>query len=487
MPILSDQIDDYCFLDFETRSLEGSGRNGDLKVAGTYRYAKHARPILLTYAIGTGPVRCLDLWEPFSITNELVEFFTFAQRGEKWFVAWNTGFDRAIWNNSVFAKDYGPMQPEMTLDAMAQALVSNLPGDLEHASTALGGPGKQKDGRELIGLFSPENGATPESEPEKWQRFKDYAVQDTEVLRTVFRQTMPLSRREWTEYWTSERINERGIQIDEDFCRRAHEVHKASVVRANARLQQLTGQPGIAVTTVAQLAKWVHDRLDWRGQAILEEAQDLDEEGDRKAPKIKFDRQRIGKLLAYLRTTAIDPAVIEVLELREYGGSSSPVKFDKIVQQHDGGRIKGQYVFCGAGQTGRFSAKGVQVHNLPRDSLNRDEETAIELINRLDIKTATRQRLADELRLNPHPSKKTAQRMIHEASNDPLVGQIIDSLDSRKPNRPRGEVRFHTTPETMEAIRVFAAEHPDWSNQQLADHFHTSLPRVAEALKPRRI
>ena len=53
---------------------------------------------------------------------------------------------------------------------MIQAGVSNLPTDLEGASRALGGEGKQKDGKKLIKLFCVE-GAAPSEHPEEWQRF----------------------------------------------------------------------------------------------------------------------------------------------------------------------------------------------------------------------------------------------------------------------------------------------------------------------------
>jgi hypothetical protein len=48
---------------------------------------------------------------------------------------------------------------------------------------------------------------------------------------------------------------------------------------------------------------------------------------------------------------------------------------------HDG-RLKGQYVYCGAAATSRFSSKAVQVHNLSRDTVGSldDEIDAIELI-----------------------------------------------------------------------------------------------------------
>jgi hypothetical protein len=74
-----------------------------------------------------------------------------------------------------------------------------------------------------------------------------------------------------------------------------------------------------------------------------------------------------------------------VLTARQFGGSASPAKFAKMVAQHDDGLLKGQYVFGGAPQTGRFSSKGVQTHNLTRSSLEEFEVPAIEMINELEV------------------------------------------------------------------------------------------------------
>ncbi|MET0167122.1 MAG: hypothetical protein ABW318_19220, partial [Vicinamibacterales bacterium] len=353
MTTLSDSIDDYCFFDFETRALPGSGNSGDLKIAGTYRYAKNAHPIILTFAIGNGPVRCIDHLSERSedSPDELLDFSQRAQCGEAWFVAWNTGFDRAIWNNSVYEQWLGRMEPEMALDAMAQAMASNLPADLQSASKVLGGPGKRLDGKDLIRLFSLADGATPKSHPQEWEAFKRYAVQDTQVLRDVFRGTRALERFEWEEYWVSERINERGIAVDIPFCEAAYDVSQAGTGWANRRLQELTGDPVIRITMVKRIADWVYDRLESsEARAILDagpgvvadEADDTEDE----PTKISLTRSRISRLLTFLAAHPDpNPKLVEVLELREYGGSSSPVKFRKIVEQADGGRLKNQYVF----------------------------------------------------------------------------------------------------------------------------------------------
>ena len=103
--------------------------------------------------------------------------------------AWNASFDAAVWNYATLGFPF--LAPERVIDPMIQAGVSNLPTDLESASRALGGEGKQKDGKKLIRLFCVE-GAAPSEHPEEWQRFLAYARQDVEAMRDVYRKTRPL-------------------------------------------------------------------------------------------------------------------------------------------------------------------------------------------------------------------------------------------------------------------------------------------------------
>ena len=132
------------------------------------------------------------------------------------------------------------LPPERVIDAMIQAGVSNLPTDLESASRALGGPGKQKDGKKLIELFCVE-GAAPSEHPEKWQRFLSYARQDVEAMREVYRRTRPLPRAEWAQYWAFEHINRRGVAVDLPFVRRAAALAAEDAVAIGRRLAELTG------------------------------------------------------------------------------------------------------------------------------------------------------------------------------------------------------------------------------------------------------
>ena len=205
---------DLVWFDFEAASAR------DLKAAGTLRYATDAstRAIILAYALGDAPAltwhadgAILD-WDraPDDLRASVSQGAILA--------AWNASFDSNIWNYSTLGFPF--LLPERVIDVMVPAGVSNLPTDLESASRALGGEGKQKDGKKLIRLFCVE-GADPREYPEEWQRFLAYARQDVEAMRDVYRRTRPLPLAEWQEYWAFERINRRGVMLDMPFVRGA--------------------------------------------------------------------------------------------------------------------------------------------------------------------------------------------------------------------------------------------------------------------------
>ena len=181
---------DLVWIDFEVAS------RLDLKAVGTFRYAADAstRAIVLAYAIGDAPAltwhadgAILD-WD--NAPDDLRAAF---DRGAT-FAAWNASFDAAVWNYATLGFPF--LAPERVIDLMIQAGVSNLPTDLESASRALGGEGKQKDGKKLIRLFCIE-GAAPSEHPEEWQRFLAYARRDVEEMRDAYRRTRPLPLEEW--------------------------------------------------------------------------------------------------------------------------------------------------------------------------------------------------------------------------------------------------------------------------------------------------
>ena len=354
----------------------------DLKAAGTLRYATDAstRAIVLAYAIGDRPAvawhadgAILD-WD--CAPDDLRTVFDRGGTG----AAWNASFDSNIWNYSTLGFPFP--EPERVIDVMVQAGVSNLPTDLEGASRALGGEGKQKDGKKLIRLFCVE-GADPREHPAEWARFLTYACRDTGEMRDVYRRTRPLPPEEWRQYWAFERINRRGVAIDVPFVARAAALAVEDAVAMGRRLDELTSGTVTKVTQAQRIAAWMHDQLtDAQMREALTvgcPAADEDDEDEAEDPEFSLTRDRVARVLAMLEAkrangglTQDESKALEVATLRLFGAGASPRKFARLGAQQVNGVLRDQYRFAGAGQTGRMSSKGAQIHNLTRDVLGED-------------------------------------------------------------------------------------------------------------------
>jgi DNA polymerase len=392
---LSDDPNAWVFIDVETRSTH------DVTIHGAARHNANGRVTVVAYAIGDGPVKdwVLEDWTPgrkldwADAPDDLLDALQEVEEGRKWFVAHNCSFEYyAFTRGMVGLEDF---RVEWMIDSMAQALRSHLPADLAGAAKAVGLTQKQASGKALIRLFAVEgNGVTPQSHPVEWAQFREYARDDVAAMRDVFFATMPLHRRMWEEFWASERINHRGVAVDLPFVRGAAALATRLMATANADVERLTRGAIKTVRQNAALLGWIRTRLSHLPEVdrILTREFEIveDDEGERESvPKYSLGREIVEALMAYLEKldeaeglTDDEWAVLQVLEVRLYGASATPAKFQKILDTVDlDGRLKSQYIYCGAGTT-RFSSKGVQIHNLSRDTVGSldDEIDAIELI-----------------------------------------------------------------------------------------------------------
>jgi DNA polymerase bacteriophage-type len=383
---------DLVWIDFEV-----FGGALDLKAAGAFRYVAEAstRAIVLAYAIGNSPAlswhadgAILD-WDnaPDDLRNAFEHGATLG--------AWNAGFDAAVWNYATLGFPF--LTPERVIDPMVQAGVSNLPTDLEHASRYLGGAGKQKDGKELIRMFSIE-GANPREYPAEWERYLAYARQDIGAMREVYCRTRPLPAEEWCQYWAFEHINRRGVALDIPFVRHAAALAAEDAVAIGRRLAELTDKVVSRVTQAKRLATWLHDNL---ADATMREVLtvgvpaggDNDDDNDTETDQeFSLTRDRVARVLAMLDVkrangglSADEVKAHEAATLRLFGAGAAPKKFARLEAQQVDGMLRGQYRFAGAYQTGRMTSRGAQIQNLTRDVLGEDgaaEAPLVEAISR---------------------------------------------------------------------------------------------------------
>jgi DNA polymerase len=365
---------DIGWIDFETRS------ETDIK-AGAYRYATEADAIVAAFAIGDEPPESRAVYEfngvPLrwaDMPARVLNHHERVKRGEAIWAAWNSGFDRAVWNFATVG--FPKLEPHHVIDVMAQAVASGIAPDLAAASKVIGRNKKDASGKTLIPMFcipGHKTAGTPLTRPVEWAAFTaEYATTDIDAMRSVFKATFQLSRAEWREFWAMEAINERGAAVDLKLVAAAARLAEQDKVRSSEALVSLTDGQVNTVDQVAVMTKWLLERLPQDGRKILlKREEEKDEFGVIKRPALNsLTRAQVQKLIVLVDNKYPDlVSVKRVLELRLYGGSKTPAKFKKIQESHVDGILYGQYVFNGAAQTGRASSRGVQIHNLARDAL----------------------------------------------------------------------------------------------------------------------
>lgn len=377
---------DICFIDTETRSFE------DITKTSTGRYARSCGVIIATYAINDGPVKVWsvdDFDENLDWNARPDDLRDFSGK----YVAFNSAFDRQVMCYGIRNCTLGV---EDFYDCAVQAAAANLPRTLDAASKAVGHEGKIDEGKALIAMFCDASRTeTPLTHPDEWERFLEYASVDIDAMRAVWQSTIPLPEEQWREFWAAERINDRGLPIDRKFAEQAARVAEVYAERTNDRVAEITNDELYSVRQYQAQPTWCWDRLRYLPQVrdVMVKRYDEDAEGGEMIPtKFGLDRNRIIRMIAALEKvdeeeglTDEEHAVKQLLEEREFGASATPAKYQKAVDMcvHEDGwhYLPSQYVFNGAQQTGRFSSKGVQVHNLGRDTIPTEDAAIEDIVN----------------------------------------------------------------------------------------------------------
>ncbi len=352
------------FLDTETYS------SIDIKSAGSYRYMEDRdfEVMLLPFAWNDEPVRVLDLFDPAD-RAELPDIIAGLKDPNTIKVAHNAAFERCAYQHQ-----FGFYQPpEDWVDTMVLCAMNGLPMSLDAAGEALQlQDQKLKEGTALINYFCKpckptiSNGGRtrnlPEHAPDKWERFKEYAKRDVEVERAIYYRLKDyritdFERKVWA---LDARINERGVQVDTELAEAAIAVDEAFTTEHSAEMQRLTGLDN--PNSVAQLKDW----LDTVG--ITCESLSKDTVKD-------------------LKEKATDRTTKRVLELRQLLGKTSTTKYQAMARAAcEDNRIRGILQYYGAGRTGRWAGRLVQVQNLPQNHLDNIGNVR-ELVRARDLET----------------------------------------------------------------------------------------------------
>jgi DNA polymerase len=342
----------------------------DITKAGAFKYveAPDFEILLLAYAWNDGPVRVLDLTDPFG-HDELPDIVAGLLDPDTVKVAHNSAFERAC-----LTKYLGQELPaEEWEDTMILAAMNGLPMSLDAAGAALQlKDQKIKEGTTLISYFCKpckptlSNGGRtrnmPWHAPDKWGRFVEYCRRDVEVEQAIYYRLHHFPVPDWErKVWALDaRINERGVLVDTDLAQAAIDVDEAFTTTHSAELQRLTGLDN--PNSVAQLKEWLES--------------------------VGVSCESLNKAtVADLLTTVPDRTTRRVLELRQQLGKTSTKKYQSMLAaacQDD--RVRGIMQYYGAGRTGRWAGRIVQPQNLPQNHLDIIDRVR-ELVRQRDLET----------------------------------------------------------------------------------------------------
>lgn len=319
---------------------------------GVDNYFAPARPLILTYAIGDGPVQLVDYTVPTAHwkSRGLPPAF---QDPAAIFVAHNNQFDRRV-EERLFGCHI-PLERQRC--TQAQAYAHGLPGSLETLGEVLGIDSKKftgEDGHKLMLFFCTPRSITksgvalfnePHEHPEKWERFKAYAIRDTEALREVHKKLPTWNYGDWNlrTWFLDQRINERGLGFDSGLAEAAVEALDAAKLKQRRYTRALTDGAVSSVTQRDKLLAWFN------------------------ASGLEIASMKASEIRDALASDDLPPLHRFLLELRLDGSKSSGAKYKTGLETvGPDGRIRDTMNYCGANRTGRWSGRGFQPQNMPR-------------------------------------------------------------------------------------------------------------------------
>lgn len=347
-----------------------------LPSAGVYRYA--ADPgfdlLLFAYSVDDGPVHVISTATGEQIPAEITDALTDPEV-TKW--AYNASFERvciSAWLHQTGQLHDTYLDPAGWKCSMVASGALGLPLGLKNVGQALNLDAQKIDqGKDLITYFCvPTRGSAaktpalfdaeglehrnmPNNAPEKWLDFIEYCRRDVEVeneLRAKI-SSLPLPDWVWEDYWIDQKINDHGIRVDIDLAQAAINIDTAFRAHCTDEAQELTGLDNPNSPTALQ--KWLTDNG---------------------VPVASMAKDDIADALSIASGTPK-----RVLELRQNMSRSSVKKYEAMLKSAvpTDNRAHGLLQFMGAGRTGRWAGRLIQVQNLPRNYLP-DLDQARELV-----------------------------------------------------------------------------------------------------------
>lgn len=343
----------------------------DIRKAGAYRYTQGVdfEILMVAYAFDDEPVTVVDLAAGELLPERFTTALTNPQITK---MAHNAVFERQAF------KQWGYDIPADQWECTAvKSAYCGLPLSLAQVSAALkldaDGKAKAASGKALIRYFSipcrptKKNGGRTRNywhhDREKWEAFKAYCAQDVEAERAIHRRLAkyPIPAWERANYVLDQKINDRGVKLDLDLAYAAMAIDATNVARLMQDARDITGLSN--PNSLAQLKEWLGDML---GKEIN-----------------SLDKDAVNSLLEVVG----EGPVRDMLSIRKRLSKSSVKKY--MAMPACAGfddRARGLLQFYGAGRTGRWAGRLIQLQNLPRNYIE-DLDGARQLLKTGDLDT----------------------------------------------------------------------------------------------------
>ena len=331
----------------------------DLAKCGVYKYVEgDFHILLLAYALDDDEVRIVDMACGESIPQEVLDAVDDLDIIK---AAWNAQFERICIGYYLGRV----LDPDSWRCSMVHAASLSLPLALKNAAKVLK-TGQQKDraGESLIKYFSvpckptkANGGRTrnlPEHDPEGWQKFKEYCLQDVRTERDIRKrlEVFPMPDQEWDYYHMDQRINDRGVQIDTELVEMAIACDLMLSDEMGKRAYELTGLEN--PNSVSQLKNWLEERG---------------------IPVERLGKKDVAAMITDLDKNGCDQEALDMLKLRLQMAKSSVKKYQAAQRcVCEDGRARGLFQFNGAAKTNRWAGRLIQLQNLVRNEISTLDE-----------------------------------------------------------------------------------------------------------------
>lgn len=355
--------------DYETRS------ELDIKKVGAHKYAAHESTEVLMVAWKFEDSDEIGFWDETMPQSEFEEFKEFLRDDTILKKAFNAQFERLI-TKHVLGIDTPYHVWRCT---MVAAFHRGFAGNLAMIGKALGFKGdqaKDAEGKKLINRFSkprkptkkdPAKWHTAKTHPEEWAAFGSYCRQDVIAEGNIDKRLSEIKydmpEYEWMVYALDQKINDRGINLDNPFIEAAIDMAAKRKPMILDEMRELTGcaNPG----SIKQLLPWLQER----GYPF----------DDLLADTVK-------KVINEYPENGVTYEVVQALKLRRKSSKSSLSKYDKMLElENADGKVRGTIQCYGASRTGRFAGRGLQTHNFVRTPKILEDEMNAEIAKKLII------------------------------------------------------------------------------------------------------